>query len=98
VPNGVQKHSNLLLNTHVHHVLQSVFENSAEGGKSDLTDSVSFWKIQKKNDEIQPKRTGDDGGTVKTKNTKIWSVFPENWRGDFRVNFARNRTIFTENR
>jgi hypothetical protein len=98
VPNGVQKHSNLLLNTHVHDVLQSVFENSAEGGKSDLTNSVSFWKIQKKIGEIRPKCTEDDGGTVKTGNTKIRSVFPKNWRGDFRVNFARNRTIFTENR
>jgi hypothetical protein len=25
-----------------------VFENSVEGEKSDLTDSVGFWKIQKK--------------------------------------------------
>jgi hypothetical protein len=60
VPNGVQKHSNLLLNTHVHDVLQSVFENSAEGGKSDLTNSVSFWKIKKKSvkfDQNVPKMT-----------------------------------------
>jgi hypothetical protein len=59
--------------------------------------SVKFGKIQ-------PKRTGDDRGIVKTGKTEIRPVssinrpvFPENWRGNFRTNFARNQAIFAKN-
>jgi hypothetical protein len=86
----------------------AVFKNSTEGGKPDLTDFIGFWKIQKKSvkfGKIQLKRTGDDRGTVKTRKTEIRPVSPinrpvflENWHGDFRMNFARNRAIFAENR
>jgi hypothetical protein len=84
-----------------------MFENLAEGGKLDLTNFISFWKIWKKSAKFRKiwlKHTGDDGGTVKTGKTKIrlvllinQPVFPENWREDFWANFARNRAIFAEN-
>jgi hypothetical protein len=32
---------------------EAVFENSAQGGNSDMRDSVDFWKIQKKIHKIQ---------------------------------------------
>jgi hypothetical protein len=53
-----------------------VFKNSAEEGKPDLSDSVGFWKIQKKLakfGKIRPKCTGDNGGTVEIRNTEIQS-------------------------
>jgi hypothetical protein len=40
-----------------------------------------FVKFRKsvKIEKIWPKRTGDEGGTVKIGKTEIWPVFPENW-------------------
>jgi hypothetical protein len=83
-----------------------VFEKSAEQGKSDVTDPVGFWKIQQKSvkiGEIRPKRTGDDGGTVKTGNTEMrpvsainQPVLPINRCGEFWTVFAGNRPIFAE--
>jgi hypothetical protein len=51
-----------------------VLKNSTEGENSDLRDSIGFRKIQKKSakfGKIWPKRTGDDGGIVEIRNTKI---------------------------
>jgi hypothetical protein len=85
------------------HGVDTMFKNSAEGGKPDMSDFVGFWKNQEnsaKFGKIRPKRTGNDRGTVKTGNSDIQSVSPinqhffENQRGDFRANFVRNRTIF----
>jgi hypothetical protein len=60
----------------------SVFENSVEGGKPDLTDSIGFWKIWEKLvkfGKIWPKHTRDDKGTVNTGKTKMRPVSPINW-------------------
>jgi hypothetical protein len=90
-----------------------VFEKSAEQGKSDVTDPVGFLKIRQKSvkiRKIQPKRIGDDGGTVKTGNTEMRPVsvinrsvlpinrpvLPINQCGEFRTVFAGNWPIFAE--
>jgi hypothetical protein len=60
---------------------EAVFKNSAQGGNSDMSDSVDFWKIQKKSTKfkkIQSKRTGHDGATVEIRNTKIQPVLAIN--------------------
>jgi hypothetical protein len=62
-----------------------------------------IFKFWKKISKIQPKRTGDDGGTVKIRKTEMRPVStlnrlfpPKNRRCDFRTKFIKNRTIFAK--
>jgi hypothetical protein len=58
----------------------AVFKNSAEQGKLDLNPVVFLKKNRQKSakiGKIRLKRTGDDGGTVKTGNTEMRLVSPK---------------------
>jgi hypothetical protein len=63
------------------HGVDTMFKNSAEGGKPDMSDSVGFWKNQEnsaKFGKIQSKHTGNDRRIVKTGNADIQLVSPIN--------------------
>jgi hypothetical protein len=90
------------------HGVDTMFKNSAEGGKPDMSDSVGFWKNQKnsaKFGKIQSKRTGNDRGIVKTGNADIQSVSPINqhffWKSAWRFSgefCQKPDDFFAENR
>jgi hypothetical protein len=87
-----------------------LFENSAEQGKSDLTDVVGFWKIWWKSEkfdrnapETMEEQWKPGHRNVASFTDKSISLtdqlvgFSKNRCGEFQAVFAENRPIFTGN-